>query len=600
MSADSSPPIPMSETDAPGEIDVTREIDELDQLGLSEAEASLVQLASVFFPSDAASPSGSGDEPDEPLAEARYRMLLDQMTAVVFMVALDKGIGEAYVSPQIEAMLGFTRAEWLEEPIRWYRQIHPEDKDRWSIEAAQFFLTGEPLRSIYRVIARDGRVVWFQCEAKMVRRKDGRPWFIHGVGFDVTEIKVAQQSLETLLEAAQAAVRTRNEFLANMSHEIRTPINGIMGMTQLALDTELSPEQTTYLRTVSGSADSLLEIVNDILDFSKIESHKLELDIAEFDPLQCIQEAMRQLAIRAREKGLEITSHVVSGLPKRLLGDAHRLRQVLAQVVGNAIKFTAAGEVALRVEAEAGPADQVRLHFQVRDTGIGISHEKRETIFAPFYQADGSSTRKHGGTGLGLTIASRLVQMMDGRLWVESELGAGSTFHFTADFGAAAAPSELAGDGAAVIRVQEQAAAHAGTPRVLRILVVEDNPVNRKVAVGILQKRGHRVETAENGLEALRALETGPFDVVLMDIQMPEMDGLQATMAIREMERASGAHLPIVAMTAHAMKGDREICLAAGMDAYLTKPIMPKQLFATLHDVVPMPAEEPSASGGLL
>ena len=561
-----------------------REI-ELDQSELSEAESALIQLASVFFPSDAASLPGANDEPDEPLAEARYRMLLDQMTAVVFMVALDKGIGEAYVSPQIEAMLGFTRAEWLEEPIRWYRQIHPEDKDRWSIEAAQFFLSGEPLRSVYRVMSRDGRVVWFQCEAKMVRRKDGRPWFIHGVGFDVTEIKVAQQSLETLLEAAQTAVRTKNEFLANMSHEIRTPINGIMGMAHLALETQLNPEQTGYLRTVSASADSLLEIVNDILDFSKIESHQLDLQNVEFDPRQCIDEAMRQLAIRAREKGLKITSHVVSGLPKRLVGDARRLRQVLTQVVGNAIKFTEAGEVALRVEEEAGPADQVRLHFQVRDTGIGIAREKRETIFAPFYQADGSSTRKHGGTGLGLTIASRLVQMMGGRLWVESELGTGSTFHFTAGFGVAAAPREAA-------VAQEQAAASAGTPRVLRILVVEDNPVNRKVAVGILQKRGHRVQTAENGLEALRALETALFDVVLMDIQMPEMDGLQATTAIREMERASGAHLPIVAMTAHAMKGDREICLAAGMDAYITKPILPKELFATLHDVVPLPPSD--------
>jgi PAS domain S-box-containing protein len=577
-----------------------REIDRLDQLELSEAESALVQLASVFFPSEGVSPAGADDEPDMPLAEARYRMLLDQMTAVVFMVALDKGIGEAYVSPQIEAMLGFTRAEWLEEPIRWYRQIHPEDKERWSVEAAQFFLTGEPLRSVYRVMARDGRVVWFQCEAKMVRRKDGRPWFIHGVGFDVTEIKVAEQSLATLLEAAQTAVRTRNEFLANMSHEIRTPINGIMGMTLLALQTELNAEQASYLRTVSGSADSLLEIVNDILDFSKIESHKLELEIVEFHPRQCIQEAMRQLDVRAREKGLDLVSHVSSGLPERLTGDPHRLRQVLMQLVGNAIKFTGAGEVALRVEEEAGPAGQVRLRFQVKDTGIGISREKQETIFAPFCQADGSSTRKYGGTGLGLAIASRLVQMMGGRLSVESELGVGSTFHFVANFGAAAAPSEAACGGSAATGAPEQAAAHAAAPRILRILVVEDNPVNRKVAVGLLRKRGHQIDTAENGLEALRALETGTFDVVLMDIQMPEMDGLQATTAIREMERGSGAHLPIVAMTAHAMHGDREICLAAGMDAYITKPIMPKELFATLQDVVPAPAQGPAASGALV
>jgi CheY-like chemotaxis protein len=290
------------------------------------------------------------------------------------------------------------------------------------------------------------------------------------------------------------------------------------------------------------------------------------------------------------------------------------------QVVGNAIKFTEAGEISLRVEAalrveeEAGPADQVRLHFQVKDTGIGISREKQETVFAAFHQADGSSTRKYGGTGLGLAIASRLVQLMGGRISVESELGVGSTFHFTVGFGAAAAPSEVAraappkaaGAGAAATGALEQGAADALPPRVLRILLAEDNPVNRKVAVGLLQKRGHRVHTAENGVEALKALETGPFDVVLMDIQMPEMDGLQTAMAIREMERASGAHLPIVAMTAHAITGDREICLAAGMDAYITKPIMPKELFAVLRHVVPIPAavegpaEGPAARAGLL
>jgi len=407
---------------------------------------------------------------------------------------------------------------------------------------------------------------------KMVRGSDGRPWFIHGVGFDVSELKRTHQSLEAAVEAANAANRARNEFLANMSHEVRTPINGIMGMTRLALETELTPEQREYLGTVSSSADSLLSIVNDVLDFSKIESHNLDLEIVEFGPRLCIEDAIRSLAARARAKGIELACDVNSGVPESLAGDPRRLRQVLINLMDNAIKFTSAGEVALRVETEAAAAGEVRLHFQVRDTGIGISADKRQMIFEPFCQVDGSSTRKFGGTGLGLAISTQLVKMMGGRLWVESEPGVGSTFHFTAGFGAVAAQSEVA-------------RANQAAPIALRILLAEDNPVNREVAVGLLQKQGHQVYTAENGLETLLALETGPFDVVLMDIQMPEMDGLQATAAIREMEKVTGAHLPIIAVTAHAMNGDREICLAAGMDNFVTKPIKPKELFALLQDV---------------
>ncbi len=557
------------------------EIFELDQSSLSEAESALARLAEVFFPTHGAAHPLEDDESEALLAETRYKMLLDQMTAVVFMVALDKGIGEAYVSPQIESMLGFTRAEWLEEPISWYRQVHPDDKERWSVEAAQFFLSGEPLHSIYRVIARDGRVVWFQCEVKMVRHGDGRPWFIHGVGFDVSELKRTQQSLEAAVEAANAANRARNEFLANMSHEVRTPINGIMGMTQLVMETKLTPEQREYLGAVGSSADSLLSIVNGVLDFSKIESHNLSLEIVEFRPRLCIENAVQSLAARAREKGIELACDINSGVPEGLAGDPRRLRQVLINLMDNAIKFTAAGEVALRVETEAAAAGEIRLHFQVKDTGIGIPLSERQMIFEPFYQVDGSSTRKYGGTGLGLAISTQLVKMMGGRLWVESEPGAGSTFHFTGGFGAVAAQSEVA-------RV------NGAAPVALRILLAEDNPVNRKVAVGLLQKQGHRVQTAVNGLETLLALETGPFDVVLMDIQMPEMDGLQATAAIREMEKVTGAHLPIIALTAHAMDGDREICLAAGMDAFVTKPIKSKELFALLQEVAlsrPLPED---------
>jgi two-component system sensor histidine kinase/response regulator len=366
--------------------------------------------------------------------EACYQTLLEQIPAVVFMAYLDGGIGEAYVSPHIETLLGFKQAEWLEEPIRWYRQVHPEDKMRWSMEAAALFLSGEPLRSVYRVIAKDGHVVWFQCEAKMVRRQDGRPWFIHGVGFDITDLKRTEESLGRALETAEAANRAKSEFLANMSHEIRTPINGIVGMTSLALDTDLTPEQRDYLETVESSADALLAVVNDVLDFSKIEAKKLELEIIEFNLRQCLEQTLKLPALHAHKKGLGLVCHVACDIGETLMGDPGRLRRILVNLVSNAIKFTDRGEVALRVAIESRSDTEVCLHFEVTDTGIGIAHEKQALIFDAFTQADGSSTRRYGGTGLGLTISSLLVKLLGGRIWIESQVGRGSTFHFTARF----------------------------------------------------------------------------------------------------------------------------------------------------------------------
>ena len=642
------------------------------------------------------------------------RLLIDSIPDYIYVkdqksrfVIANRTVGELMGVQSSEQLLGKTDFDFFPRDI-----------------AASFFAdeqtvlrSGRPLinREEANVDAR-GTPKWNLTTKVPLLDGEGRAVGIMGIGRDITARKEAEAELERAREAAELANNAKSAFLANMSHEIRTPMNGIIGMADLALDTELTSEQREYIDTVKMCADSLLTVINDVLDFSKIEAGKLDLEAIDFHLPELLELSLKTLSTRADEKGLELLCDINANVPGVVHGDPGRLRQIVVNLVGNAIKFTEKGEVELQVAVDGQDEEHTLLRFTVSDTGIGVPPEKQEAIFHPFSQADVSTTRKYGGTGLGLTISMRLVEMMGGKIWLQSEEGKGTQFHFTVRFGPAVSQgglpdvaSEEAISNAKILIVDDNGtnrlilermlarwnmksrsveggdealvelngAARAGTPytliltdvlmpkmdgfqlveeirkhpelstsatimmltslgqrgdgkrcrelgvaaylvkpirqtelheaiaRVLgsawelgpacpitrhtlreearsmprlRVLLAEDNAVNRRVVSRLLEKRGHRVQTAGTGREAIEAIEKDPYDLVLMDIQMPDMDGLEATTAIRQREKATGHHQCVIALTAHAMKGDRERCLAAGMDGYLAKPVQPEEL----------------------
>ncbi len=523
------------------------------------------------------------------------------------------GIGVSLISPGLEILaLNKRMREWfpgvdLSRKPLCYRTFHkpPREKACPNCPTLRTLQDGRIHESITSFTVTD-QTVNYRTLSSPIKDKNANVVAIVEICEDITERKKAEEKLKEAKEAAEAANRAKSEFLANMSHEIRTPMNAIIGMTELILDTDLTPEQREYVDTVAQSADCLLNLLNDILDLSKIEAGKLQLEEKDFNLHTTLQGIIKTLSVQADRKGLELICRIAPDVPRELRGDDVRLRQVIVNLVGNAVKFTDRGRILVNVERGASgnggngitpgsDAGAVLLRFSISDTGIGIPADKLRSIFDNFTQVDGSATRKYGGTGLGLAISRKLVGMMGGEIHAESEPGRGSAFHFTARFGAGHhqakehtedSPPAVPDAGRAGSPVHSPSGKEEGGSG-LHILVAEDNVLNQKVAARILEKEGHTVQVVSNGLEVLEALEKENFDLVLMDVQMPLMDGIETTLVIRNSKNSRfEPEIPIIALTAHAFKEDRERCLKAGMNAYISKPFKKRDIAALIRQTV--------------
>mgnify|MGYP001165592387 CR=1 FL=1 len=499
-----------------------------------------------------------------------------------------------YLSAEWKRQLGYDEDELDNTFQEWKSRVHPEDHDR-AMGAIEAYLSGwtAGLEIEHRLRHKDGSYRWILARGTMIKNEADLTSRIVGIHIDVTDRKAAEELLRQAKEAAEAASLAKSQFLANMSHEIRTPMNGVLGMAELLLRCPLGEKERRLTESIQRSGTALLAVINDILDFSKIEAGKLHLEAIPFEIRRTIQEAVDLSGPAAQKKHLDLSWSIDDAIPAYLLGDQTRLKQVIVNLVGNAVKFTEQGAIEVAVSLEGQRDDLYGVTVSVRDTGIGISDDVQAHIFDAFSQADGSTTRKYGGTGLGLAIVRQLVALMGGHIELHSALGKGSTFTFTAYF-KHCDHGQRPGLATGLTSSAKMAPSdHRGKePTEMRILLVEDNPVNREVACGMLETLTCRIDTAENGREALTAVEAREYDLVFMDCQMPEMDGLTATRLIREREsEASSANsvhrIPIVALTAHAMQGDRELCLAAGMDDYLTKPFTLSQLEQVLSRWIP-------------
>lgn len=499
-------------------------------------------------------------------SEDRCHAILESAVDILIIID-DKGIIEIF-NATAEKVFGYSREDVIGRNVKMLMPEPYHNEHDSYIENYKKTGMGKIIGIGREVVAKRRDGTTFPIDLAVSEFRAGSQRKFLGIIRDITERKRTEEELKVAILAAESANKAKGEFLANMSHEIRTPMNTIIGMTELALDTELTEEQRRYLKSVLSSSETLLYLINDILDFSKTEAGHIKIEAVDFNLTEVVERVVETMSISARNKGIELINYIDPDLNVLLKGDPNRLRQIIINLIGNAIKFTDEGEVIIKVEEALIPSpsnNTILLHFSVSDTGIGISKENQGLLFKKFSQVDGSSVRRFGGTGLGLSISKSLIELMGGEISVESEEGSGSTFHFYLPF-----DKQEVKNGRDEFALPETMLNRSD----IRILIAEDNIDNQNLAKTILQKAGYNTEIAENGRIAFDSFRNVNYDLILMDVQMPEVDGFEASRNIRQFEKEQGLkRVPIIALTAHTMEGYREECLKNGMDDYITKPL---------------------------